>query len=286
MTSTGSPTRNSRRRRHQRSSPRYRRPPLSSRRRPHYDAAQRTTTRHHQRHHRHHRDQSTPSMRDHHRADRRRRRRDTAREYLDATTIVHAYATTVYKAQGITVDPRVPVRRRPPRAGERLHRPVTRHATENHIYLAHAHRPEPDHGHLRTRRVSTRFSAASNAAKPNTSPSITTSASKSTEGTMERPLADIEERVVGVGTGGRSSDSHRVRVPRCSSLARHARCRRPARRRTLSAPAARPRRRARAPTRNRAADRFLDSNDRRGGESRPRRNPLQPSSRASRQVPR
>ena len=71
-------------------------------------------------------------------------------DYLDATTIVHAYATTVHKAQGITVD-RAFLYADDRLARESAYTALSRGATENRIYLTRAHRPEPDHGHLQTR---------------------------------------------------------------------------------------------------------------------------------------
>jgi ATP-dependent exoDNAse (exonuclease V) alpha subunit len=69
--------------------------------------------------------------------------------YLSHTTVVHAYATTVHKAQGITVD-RAFIYADDRLARESAYTAMSRGATENHIYLAHTQAAEPDHGHHRT----------------------------------------------------------------------------------------------------------------------------------------
>jgi conjugative relaxase-like TrwC/TraI family protein len=69
--------------------------------------------------------------------------------YLHHTTVVHAYATTVHKAQGITVD-RAFIYADDRLARESAYTAMSRGAAENHIYLAHAHAAEPDHGHHQT----------------------------------------------------------------------------------------------------------------------------------------
>ncbi len=70
--------------------------------------------------------------------------------YVDSGAIVHAYATTVHKAQGITVD------RSFLYADDRLAREsgytaLSRGVTENHIYLVATRSLERDHGHLQPR---------------------------------------------------------------------------------------------------------------------------------------
>ncbi len=66
--------------------------------------------------------------------------------YLHADTIVHAYATTIHKAQGTTVD-RAFIYADDQLARETAYTAMSRGATENRIYLAHTLAREPDHGH-------------------------------------------------------------------------------------------------------------------------------------------
>ncbi len=69
--------------------------------------------------------------------------------YLHADTIVHAYATTIHKAQGTTVD-RAFIYADDQLARETAYTAMSRGATENRIYLAHSLAKEPDHGHHQT----------------------------------------------------------------------------------------------------------------------------------------
>ena len=69
--------------------------------------------------------------------------------YLHADTIIHAYATTIHKAQGTTVD-RAFIYADDQLARETAYTAMSRGATENRIYLAHSLAKEPDHGHHQT----------------------------------------------------------------------------------------------------------------------------------------
>jgi ATP-dependent exoDNAse (exonuclease V) alpha subunit len=69
--------------------------------------------------------------------------------YLHADTIVHAYATTIHKAQGSTVD-RAFIYADDQLARETAYTAMSRGATENRIYLAHSQAKEPDHRHHQT----------------------------------------------------------------------------------------------------------------------------------------
>jgi ATP-dependent exoDNAse (exonuclease V) alpha subunit len=67
--------------------------------------------------------------------------------YLDSRAIVHGYATTVHKAQGLTVDRAYLL------ADDRLTREtgytgLSRGRDENRLYMVDAHELEQDHGHL------------------------------------------------------------------------------------------------------------------------------------------
>ena len=69
--------------------------------------------------------------------------------YLHADTIVHAYATTIHKAQGSTVD-RAFIYADDQLARETAYTAMSRGATENRIYLAHSLAKDDDHGHHQT----------------------------------------------------------------------------------------------------------------------------------------
>ncbi len=64
--------------------------------------------------------------------------------------MVHAYATTIHKAQGTTVD-RAFIYADDQLSRETGYTAMSRGATENRIYLAHVVANEPDHGHHQTR---------------------------------------------------------------------------------------------------------------------------------------
>jgi ATP-dependent exoDNAse (exonuclease V) alpha subunit len=70
--------------------------------------------------------------------------------YLDADAVVHAYATTVHKAQGTTVD-RAFVYADDQLARESGYTALSRGALENRVYLVGTPTIEHDHGHLHTR---------------------------------------------------------------------------------------------------------------------------------------
>jgi ATP-dependent exoDNAse (exonuclease V) alpha subunit len=69
--------------------------------------------------------------------------------YLHADTVVHAYATTIHKAQGSTVD-RAFIYADDQLSRETAYTAMSRGATENRIYLAHSLAKETDHGHQQT----------------------------------------------------------------------------------------------------------------------------------------
>ena len=70
-------------------------------------------------------------------------------DYLDAGHVRHAYATTIHKAQGSTVD-RAFIYADDQLARETAYTAMSRGATENRIYLAHSQVKETDHGHHQT----------------------------------------------------------------------------------------------------------------------------------------
>jgi ATP-dependent exoDNAse (exonuclease V) alpha subunit len=70
--------------------------------------------------------------------------------YVDAGAVVHAYATTIHKAQGITVD-RAFIYADDQLARESGYTALSRGAIENRVYLVGAPVIEHDHGHPHTR---------------------------------------------------------------------------------------------------------------------------------------